>query len=141
SSNGTYLNKDRVLHKTVVRSGDKIQLGNLVFVAEYQRSSPSSQHDDLVDDEVDVQRVVDDDVEEDVEVVDDGMPPFARSLEQPEKEDITKPIPVDSDESIAPPVKAKDTTPRPKPKLPARRTPEPQQEQVPLPEPGVEGDK
>src|SRR5205085_1795557 len=37
SSNGTYLNKDRVLHKTVVRSGDKIQLGNLVFVAEYQR--------------------------------------------------------------------------------------------------------
>jgi pSer/pThr/pTyr-binding forkhead associated (FHA) protein len=97
SSNGTYLNEDRVDVKQVVRPGDHVRIGSIVFVAEYHLSQEAMERlavrdVEPIDEEADVELVgnmakavpIDD-----VEVIEDSV------------DDEAMPIAVESSERIA----------------------------------------
>jgi predicted component of type VI protein secretion system len=119
SANGTFVNEERIRGTATVQSGDQIRLGPIVFVAEFLTA----------------EAIPDDEIEEDVEIVDDGMPPVAQPLAEAKKDDTSEPIPVDASDAL-PPARTGDEptlTPRKKPKS-ARLAPRPEEHQVPLPE-------
>src|ERR1051326_4538320 len=128
SANGTYLNEDRVQGSVAVQSGDQIRLGPIVFVAEFKAQSPN--------DHADVERIepaksaVDEDIEEDGDGVDDGMPQSAQPIDEVKQEDVSQPIPVDSSESL-PATDDETTRPPPKKRRPAKKP----EEQQPMPDP------
>jgi pSer/pThr/pTyr-binding forkhead associated (FHA) protein len=120
SVNGTFLNEDRVRGEIAVRSGDQIRLGPIIFVAEFDHLNQLPKAKPITDDEI----------EEDVEVVDDGLPAAARPVVDIEREDVAQPIPMESGESLAP-IDDQPTQPPPKKRKTASK---PAVEQVPLPE-------
>lgn len=118
SVNGTYLNGRRVTSKQVVRPGDRLEVGPICFVVEYNlQNSPV--------DELDVVEVVEDEEELDVLPLADEERDSAFAFDRSAGNDA--PLPVDDEETAwVQPDKAASRRPR--------EQPVPDEEEIPMAE-------